>query len=65
MSESVPYNGYKDDLLWYTNIVSQNKGEYSKKIYNNMIDLIEEIGGLFTSLIGLAKVINTIINFKK
>ena len=43
-------NGFKDDLLWYTNFVSNNRGERFVRKRYNLIDLLRQIGGMVGAL---------------
>ena len=43
-------NNHKDDLLWYANFVSDNKGQIYIRERYNLLDIYEETGGMYSTL---------------
>ena len=65
LAKSEELSGNKDELLWYTNFISNPSARKFKRTRFNLVDLIESAGGMFTSLIGIGKVIHIVLTFKK
>jgi hypothetical protein len=49
-SVSDPMNGNKDDLLWYTNFISDTKGTVFIRKRFNVVDLLRQMGGIIGAL---------------
>ena len=65
ISDTDPMNGYKDDLLWYTNIISSTKGDIYRRRRYNLMDALEQAGGMLGCLRVLTQGFVLIFTFQK